>query len=304
MATLKKTSFKRIGVIAFKESAGECIQTILDWAQKHPDIQFRFSESLKPFLPSKSLCNTEESLKSKSDLLLTLGGDGTFLYAARLVRGKGTPILGVNLGKLGFLADVTVPYIPKVLDEIQLGKFNTAQRMMLDVSIWNGRRKVYQDLALNEVTFAGKFGSQMVDLRVHSQNQFLTEYWVDGLLVSTPTGSSAYSLSAGGPLIHPDAEAILLTPLNPTSLSVRPLLLPHSHKIKVCPEGGLRDSVNVLIDGRNNIKVKKGWTVNIKKSQYFTHILRPHQYSYFESLRNKLGWTGSLPSLPTWPSRT
>jgi NAD+ kinase len=227
------------------------------------------------------------------DLLLSLGGDGTFLSVARLVRGAGTPILGVNLGRVGFLADVTLDDLPRILDEIMRREYSYRKRMLLQVEVYKGAKRLLEDISLNDVAFTGQMGHQMVDLRVSAQGRFLTDYWVDGLLVSTPTGSTAYALSAGGPIIHPSADSLLLTPMNPTSLSVRPLILPDYMQVSVRSNLGRDMEVNMFVDGRNQFKLKPEHTALIRKHKDGVRLVRPKGASYFESLRTKLGWTGS-----------
>ena len=231
------------------------------------------------------------------DLLLSLGGDGTFLSAARMVRGAATPILGVNLGRVGFLADVTLDDLHRILDEILRREYSYRKRMLLQVEVFKGAASLLEDIALNDVAFTGQMGHQMVDLRVTAQGRFLTDYWVDGLLVSTPTGSTAYALSAGGPIVHPSADSLLLTPMNPTSLSVRPLILPDYMLISVRSNLGRDQEVNMFVDGRNQFKLKPEHTVLIRKHKEGVRLVRPKGSSYFESLRIQAG-VDRLAALP------
>jgi NAD+ kinase len=152
---------------------------------------------------------------------------------------------------------------------------------------------------MNEVSFTGQMGHQMVDLKVSAQGQFLTDYWVDGLLISSPTGSTAHALSAGGPIIHPSADSLLITPINPTSLSVRPLILPDYMTIDVRSNMGRGMQANMFVDGRNQFKLKPEHSVHIRKHDHSVLLVRPKGTSYFESLRNKLGWTGTRRSRDT-----
>jgi NAD+ kinase len=165
--------------------------------------------------------------------------------------------------------------------------------MLLQVEVFKGGACLLEDISLNDVAFTGQMGHQMVDLRVTAQGRFLTDYWVDGLLVSTPTGSTAYALSAGGPIIHPSADSLLLTPMNPTSLSVRPLILPDYMLVSVRSNLGRDQEVNMFVDGRNQFRLKPEHTVLIRKHKEGVRLVRPKGSSYFESLRSKLGWTGS-----------
>lgn len=284
---------RNIGLVAYKNKAQKAMRMLHKWSQKHPEVRFYHSESLPGPARKWFESKPDEFMRKKVDLILTLGGDGTFLSASRMLHGAPIPVLGVNLGQVGFLADVRLDDLEHVLEEVLQDKYSLRTRMMLDVEVCEGRKKLVHDLALNEVAFSGKFGLKMIHLRVFTQRQFLTDYIVDGLLVSTPTGSTAYSLSAGGPIIHPSADSILLTPLNPPSLSVRPLVLPDYHDItlQVLPEQ--KSEVTLLVDGRHNFKLKPSHLVRLKKSRVGTRIVRPLHSSYLDSLRSKLGWSGT-----------
>ncbi len=282
-----------IGVVAFNGAGSSVLDGLHKWSKQNPETALVLNRRLASQGGKLFPVRSDAFLRSRTDLLLSLGGDGTFLSAARLVRGTGVPILGVNLGKVGFLADVPPENLARILDEILRREYSLRHRMMLQVEVYEGDKKVNEDLALNDVAFAGRMGFQMVNLRVSAHGQFLTEYYVDGLLVSTPTGSTAYALSAGGPIIHPSVHSILLTPLSPSSLSVRPLVLPDYHVITVEADMDRKQEVNLVIDGRTNIPLKKNQTVVLRKSEVGTCILRPKSSSYFESLRGKLGWSGS-----------
>jgi NAD+ kinase len=294
---------RSIGLVAFAGNMAPAMDVLNRWAEVNPRIAVHLNEYLRPFAGKRIKVKTDAFLRAKVDLLLSLGGDGTFLSAARLVRGEQTPILGVNLGRVGFLADLTLADLDRVLDEILRREYSLRRRMLVQVEVFRGRSCVLRDIALNDVAFAGQMGHQMVDLRVTAQGRFLTDYWVDGLIVSTPTGSTAYSLSAGGPIIHPSADSLLLTPMNPTSLSVRPLILPDYMLVSVRSNMGRDKDVNMFVDGRNQFKLKPEHLVLIRKHPEGIRLVRPKGSSYFDSLRNKLGWTGSRhsrisPNLP------
>ncbi len=284
---------KSIGVVAYKGQMDAAMRVLALFAERHPKVKIFVNTLLKKYATLKMKSVSDNFLQKRVDLLLSLGGDGTFLSVARLVGGAGTPILGVNLGRVGFLADVALENLDRILEEILQKDYSIRRRMLLEVTVISGKKKRLVDLALNDVTFTGKMGFQMINLRVTAQGRFLTDYRVDGLLVSTPTGSTAYALSAGGPIIHPAADCLLLTPLNPTSLSVRPLVLPPYQTITVQSAMEKGQEVNMFVDGRNQLHLKPEDVVILRKSKHCLHIARPQNTSYFESLRNKLGWTGS-----------
>jgi NAD+ kinase len=291
--TYPEKDVRSIAAVAFSGNMAPALDLLARWAEENPSIQIYTNEYLKPFAREAIKAKPDAFLRSKVDLILSLGGDGTFLSAARMMRGAATPILGVNLGRVGFLADVTLDNLHRILDEILRREYSYRRRMLLEVEVFKGNECLLDDISLNDVAFTGQMGHQMVDLRVTAQGRFLTDYWVDGLLVSTPTGSTAYALSAGGPIIHPSADSLLLTPMNPTSLSVRPLVLPDYMQISVRSNLGRGEEVNMFVDGRNQFKLRPEHTVLIRKHKEGVRLVRPKGSSYFESLRSKLGWTGS-----------
>ncbi len=291
--TYPERDVKSIGIVAYAGNMAPPLDILQRWAEENPGIGMYLNGYLKPFAGGRLKAKSDTFLSTQVDLLLSLGGDGTFLSAARMVKGQGTPILGVNLGRVGFLADVNLENLGRILDEIQRREYSYRKRMLLEVEVFKGRTLLLQDIALNDVAFTGQMAHQMADLRVTAQGRFLTDYWVDGLLVSTPTGSTAYALSAGGPIIHPSADSLLLTPMNPTSLSVRPLVLPDYMLIGVRSNMGRTKEVNMFVDGRNQFMLKPEHSVFIRKHKEGLRLVRPKGSSYFESLRNKLGWTGT-----------
>ncbi len=286
-------SIRRIGIMAYKGNIGSAMEILESWAEKHSSIKMYLNPFLKSYSSTKLKNKPESFFRSGTDLLLSLGGDGTLLSAARLLRGAKVPILGVNLGRVGFLANLNVESLGESLNDIVKGKYTLHKRMMLDVTVYDEKKIIMQDIALNEATFTGKLGAKMIDLRVHTNGEFLTDYFVDGLLVSTPTGSTAYSLSAGGSIVYPSATSLLLTPLNPASLSVRPLILPDDHEVQVQSLSNTRADVTLMVDGKNPVRLKPHYIVKIGKSELGTYLVRPLQSSYLESLRSKLGWSGS-----------
>ncbi len=282
---------RSIGVIALKGRLETAMETLRSFAADHPDIKVSVNPFLKSLAKPPLRCKPEASL-GRMDMLLALGGDGTFLAGARLIHGRDTPILGVNLGRLGFLADVRLEELRRILEELLRREYTLRRRMLLRIDAYKGKHKVWHDLALNEMAFVGEVGSHMAELSVEAAGRFLTDYRVDGLLVSTPTGSTAYSLSAGGPILHPSLRSLVLTPLNPGSLTVRPLVLPDSMEVVVRPKPGLRKLARLFVDGRERGRLEPDMRIRITRSPDALRIIRPQGSSYFASLRNKLGWKG------------
>lgn len=287
------TDIRTLGVVALKGDVGHAVEVVRAFASAHPEIEVYVNERLKPHAGRGLAARRDAFLASRTDALLALGGDGTFLAAARLAHGRGIPVLGVNLGRVGFLADVSLGNLGTILEDLLKRRYTLRHRMVLCVEHWRGRKLLLRDIALNESAFAGMMGKQMLELEVRANDSFLTGYRVDGLLVATPTGSTAYSLSAGGPIVHPAANTILLTPMNPASLSVRPLLLPDSMEISVRNVMREGRAMHLYADGRERGQVLPGDVVKLRKHADRLRIVRPQGSSYFDSLRNKLGWTGN-----------
>ncbi len=290
--SLPKSRIRALGVLALKGDMDEAMGIVRDFAMEHPEVKVYLSDYLRPYAGKWLRPQTDAFLGSRVDALLSLGGDGTFLNAARLVRGEKIPVLGVNLGRVGFLADVSIDNLRRILDELLRNEYTLRRRMLLAIEHWRGRKKLSGDIVLNEAAFASMDG-QIVELSVFTNGVFLTEYHADGLLVSTPTGSTAHSLSAGGPIIHPSGNSILLTPMNPASLSMRPLVLPDFMELEVKSLMGGGKAVGLYVDGRHRCRLRLGDVVRIRKNPEGLNIIRPQGISYFHSLRTKLGWTGS-----------
>ncbi len=301
--TVPTSDIRVLGVMALRGRMDAAMAVVRAFAADHPDVRVHLNAYLKNYADRNMKPAGDAFLGRRVDALLSLGGDGSFLSAARLVRGQQVPILGVNLGRVGFLADATLANLRPILEELLRRDYTLRRRMLLHIEHWRpagpgrrGAKCLWRDIALNEAAFTGVMGHQMVELAVTASARFLTEYRVDGLLISTPTGSTAYSLSAGGPIVHPSGQSLLLTPMNPASLSVRPLVLPDFMEIEVRSVMPKDKTVNLYVDGRHRERVAPGDVVLLRKHPEGLRIIRPHSGSYFESLRTKLGWTGSRDS--------
>lgn len=226
----------------------------------------------------------------KVDLMLVLGGDGTLLAVARALGDRPVPILGVNLGTLGYLAETAQDGLFDALEAVLAGRFGIERRMRLDVTVLRDDDFVGSYLALNDAVLARTALSRIVDLEVRADGAEVTTVYGDGLIVATPTGSSAYSLSAGGPLMLPGVEAIVLTPICPHTLTQRPLVLPHGCEIEIRvhnPRGG---DVQLTVDGQVGCLLQETDRVMLRRSEHPTHLLVPPDRSRFEVMRSKLGW--------------
>jgi NAD+ kinase len=229
------------------------------------------------------------ALAREADLIVVLGGDGTLLAVARAVAERPVPILGINLGTLGFLAEVSVDEMQPAIARALAGEMAIEERMRLDVSLDRGPEAARRWLALNDAVITKGASARIVDLEARADGQLVTTYHADGLIVSTPTGSTAYSLSAGGPILLPGVPSLVLTPICPHALTQRPLVLPDSAVVEVVvhPRGG---EVQLAVDGQEGAPLHEGARVTVRRSAHPALLVVPPQRSRFEVLRTKLRW--------------
>lgn len=230
-----------------------------------------------------------EDLPARSDLLIVLGGDGTLLSAARLAAERKVPILAVNLGGLGFLTTVSQDEIYPVLEEIFSNKHRVSQRVMLEADIVRAGSLVRRQIALNDAVLNKAALARIMDLELRVDGEYVTTYKADGLIICTPTGSTAYSLAAGGPIIYPTVEAFVITPICPHTLTNRPLVIPDSAKIEIDFKAG-EDSVFLTLDGQVGIELVAGDHIIVRKAPEKLRLVRQAKKTYYEILRNKLKW--------------
>ncbi len=228
-------------------------------------------------------------LASKADVLLVLGGDGTMLNAARLAGERSIPILGVNLGGLGFLTEVRLENLYPSLERVFTNDFVLDERLMLQTHVHRHGETVARGVVLNDVVISKGTLARMIELRISIQGQFVTNLRGDGVIVTTPTGSTAYSLSAGGPIINPAVQSLMVTPICPHTLTHRPLIVPATAEIEVTLTSK-DDGAMATLDGQVGVAMIQGDTVEIKISEYRTRLIRFPESSYYDVLREKLKW--------------
>ena len=234
---------------------------------------------------------TQSELARSVDMVVVLGGDGTLLSMADAIgeAGSGIPIMGVNFGSLGFLTEVTLPELYRSLDSALNGRAHVEERMMLR-SITRRSGQIMRSIALNDVVITKAARSRMIDLSVSVGSEFVTRVRADGLIVATPTGSTAYNLSAGGPIVEPSLDALLLTPIAPHTLTNRPIVIPGSASVRVQPNLSDRDEAFVTFDGQAGFQLQIGDDIEVKRADKPLRLIRSSTRSYFEVLRTKLKW--------------
>lgn len=233
------------------------------------------------------------AIPARADLVLVLGGDGTLLAMAKAIAESGhdVPILAVNFGSLGFLTEITRPEIYESLDRVLNNRATHDQRMMLRATASRGGQGAVTHLALNDVVFSRTALSRMIELSVSVGDQFVTAVKADGLIVATPTGSTAYNLAAGGPIVHPSMDALVLTPIAPHTLTNRPIVIPTERDVRVkSTSANAGDEVYVTVDGQTGFGLQQGDEITILKADRPLRLIRATTRSYFEVLRQKLKW--------------
>ena len=227
----------------------------------------------------------------ETDYAISLGGDGTFLRAASKVGAKNIPIIGVNMGRLGFLANVLPGEVLEMLDEIYVGNFDIEERSVIKLSTDSEKFRDYP-FALNDIAILKRDTASMISIRVSVGGEYVVTYLADGLIISTPTGSTAYSLSNGGPIMVPRSGILSLTPVAPHSLNIRPIVIGDDMEIKLEVESRSH-SFLAAIDGRSE-RVDEGTTVTIAKAPFRIRIVKRHNHRYFSTLRSKLMWGADI----------
>lgn len=228
-------------------------------------------------------------LAAASDLLIVLGGDGTLLAAARSLGENDVPILPINLGGLGFLTSVTQQELYASLEPVLDGKSSVSERTFLEAEVFRGRESLARHRALNDAVFNKGALARIVDLGLSINGEFVVAYKADGLIISTPTGSTAYSLSAGGPVVEPAVPAFVITPICPHTLTHRPLVIPESSKIEITL-GEAEEPVYLTLDGQIGVELHTADRATIRTTPQKLRLIRPAATTYFEILRNKLKW--------------
>ncbi|MDP4181403.1 MAG: NAD(+)/NADH kinase [Bacillota bacterium] len=234
----------------------------------------------------------EEEVYNNSEAVLSLGGDGTFLKVARNAYSANIPILGVNLGTLGFLTEIEKADIDCALENVINGKYTIEERMLLEAVIYSKSKLIARDIALNDVVISRGALSRILHLKTYINNVFADSYPGDGLIVSSPTGSTAYSFSAGGPIVEPDLDIIVVTPICPHILYSRSFITTGDRAVKVVVDEGYNHNAMVTVDGQNGYQVKGGYSIEVKKAPCSVKMIKIAQKNFFSILRSKIYMRG------------
>ena len=282
---------KTVGIISRprREDIARVVPPLVKWLQAHGAEVTCDSETNDCFGPLALKTRKREELPGCTDLLIVLGGDGTLLSAGRLAAERKVPILAVNLGGMGFLTTVPQDELYSILEEIFSGLHRVSERVMLEAEIVRGGGVARRQIALNDAVLNKAALARIMDLELRVDGEYVTTYKADGLILSTPTGSTAYSLAAGGPIVYPIVEAFVVTPICPHTLTNRPLVIPDSATIEVDFKAG-DDAVFLTLDGQIGIELVRGDHIRVRKAAEKLLLVRPAKKTYYEILRNKLKW--------------
>lgn len=276
------------------KAAIECLQNLVNYLAKnghgvffHDNLHKSLAESKVSIEEKYDVFSTGEILQSRIDYLLCIGGDGTMLDTLTIVRETGIPVLGFNTGRLGYLATSNPKDVAKVVDELSKKSYHIDKRTILkleaDQELFGGFA-----YALNDFVIHKKDSTSMITVHTYLNGEFMNTYWADGLIVATPTGSSAYSLSCGGPILIPQSASFAITPIAPHNLSVRPVVIPDNTVLSFEIEGRVK-SYLISLDSRN-CSIKKGTQIAVKKADFTFNLIRLSDENYLDALRNKMMW--------------
>ena len=230
----------------------------------------------------------DDLIHNAVDILISFGGDGTFLDTATMVKDSQIPILGINAGRLGFLANITQDDIAQAVDAISNNKFKIDKRTLLEVNNSSDLFDSQCNFALNEITLVKKDSSSMLKINAEINNNYLNTYWADGLIIATPTGSTAYSLSCGGPILTPGSDNFVITPVAPHNLNLRPLVV--SDDVEICLDAESREGQFLLTMDSRPVSIDNGKKIILKKANFSIKLIELTDQNFFKTIRNKLFW--------------
>lgn len=289
---MPNAAIKRVGLIAKPRSdrATQLIPEVMSWLRQR-EVTVTLDEEAGGYAKKPGI--SREQVAAASDLLIVLGGDGTLLSAARATIDQPSgvrdiPLFAVNLGGLGFLTAIKVEDVYNQLDHVLAGDFRIAKRRMLHTELWRGDEKIAEHQALNDAVLTKSDIARMIDLEIYVDRYFVCVYKADGLIISTPTGSTAYSLSAGGPILTPTVSALAITPICPHMLTNRPVIVPDDSEIQINVRGS--SSTHLTIDGQVGESLEPDDRVVCRRSEHSISLVHPPGMAFFDVLREKLKW--------------
>jgi len=292
---MAQSAIKSIGVIVKRHQpdALETLCALTTWMSRRGITFVGLPEIEREQIEHQTGCPiqivSEGEMPARVDLMLVLGGDGTMIATGRMLGDNQTPVIGVNYGGLGYLAEFPIEELFPALEAILAGKYKVQQRLMLRVELWRGEELITQNRVLNDVVINKSALARIIEIEASLNDQFVNSFRADGLIVATPTGSTAYNLSAGGPIIYPSMNAMVITPICPFTLSNRPIVVPDDSMIEVRLVTE-KEEVALTLDGQVGFSLQAHDRILIRKSNTAFNLVQPPNRNYFEVLRNKLKW--------------
>lgn len=280
---------QKIGIIPnlVKDDQLEMTKQVIAWFESHK-FKTMITPCVAQILDRNDIAVSEESLYKNSDCVVVLGGDGTLLGVAQKAAIQKVPIIGVNLGRLGFLTDIEKDTALSSFEKLVSGNYYIEQRMMLEVNIILNNQPKHKFLALNDVSITRDSSSRMIDYSINVNNQYVDVYPADGIIVSTPTGSTAYNLSAGGPIVDPMANIMVITPICPHTIYSRSIIVSERDSIDIHIPELQGASVGVCVDGKNVYHITPDDIIRVCKSEHVVNLIKLSEYSFFDILRTKI----------------
>ncbi len=264
------------------------VKSIIDAMHKKHNIDFWSLPQERNLFPESITTATEKQLRElKCDCILVFGGDGSILQAKDAALKFNTPVLGVNLGKLGFLAETDITDLEKSMDELVQKKFRIQSRMLISAQVWRKKEMIFSTLALNDAVIYKSVSPKLIEVKILDNNRHVMTARCDGFVAATPTGSTAYSLAAGGPILTPVMDAIVITPLNPHIMAIRPVVFPARNRINFKMIDQEHKSM-LQIDGVNTIELMEGDTVKIRGAKRKVNFIKLSNRTFYQILRNKM----------------
>lgn len=286
MATKNKKPTFAVGLM-YREHTEKATQTaneLAAWLKEKKYTVYTLPE--QKLIRQTQMLKTPQSWK-KLGLVVVLGGDGTYLRAASHINGRKIPVIGFNMGSLGFLTNFSADQLLPILEKTLHGEMELHPRILLEAHIYKNQKKIKSFLALNDIVIERGSFSHLINTAIYSEKFFVSQVKADGLIISTATGSTAYNLAAGGPLIYPESKAIALTPIAPHSLNSRPIIFPEDRSMSFKLEGKVQRA-HFIVDGQHKIEISSENEIVIKKSQHFHWVVRSPSHNFFHLLREKL----------------
>lgn len=288
------SQFSTIGLIGRKQHPGvtESLRLLVSFLSRRSLTRLLLDEAVDDILshPGQEVCSPED-MAAACDLVIVVGGDGSMLKVAPLMAERGVPVVGINRGSLGFMTDILPEHVEERVTAILAGDFKREERFLLEVTALHEAAEMSVGCALNDVVMHPGVAAQMIEFGLYIDDEFVYHQVSDGMIVATPTGSTAYSMSAGGPIMHPRLDALVLVPMYPHSLSSRPIVIDANSEITIVVGNRHNIMPQVSCDGSVSLTTVPGDRVTIRKQKRPLVLLHPSDYNYYETCRSKLGWS-------------